>query len=248
MTSPDAISLKPPRLEAAASCLFLDFDGTLVDIVERPENVVVDDSLIALLKQLNARLEHRLAIVSGRSIAQLEGFFGGDADQMALVGSHGAEIRLCGTMLASPHRPRALDDAENILRQAFADRPQILIEVKSFGVAIHYRLDPSMEEAATVIAMDFAQESGLELQQGKMMVELRTAGHDKGSAIRSVMLHAPFAQYTPIFVGDDLTDEAGFEACASEGGFGVLVGQQRPTNARYQLENVAAVRQWLGVI
>jgi trehalose 6-phosphate phosphatase len=248
MITSDAKSLKPPRMETARLALFLDFDGTVVDIVDRPENVVVDNSLTAILKRLNDRLERRLAIVSGRSIAQLHSFLGTDADDMTLVGSHGAEISLYGTMVTSPHRPRALEDAENIFRAAFAARPQILIEVKSFGVAVHYRLDPSMEEAATAIALNFAEESGLELQYGKMMVELRTAGHDKGSAIRSVMSHAPFIGLTPIFVGDDLTDEAGFEACASEGGFGVLVGEERPTKALYHLENVAAVRQWLGAI
>ena len=228
--------------------MFLDFDGTLVDIVERPEDVVVHQHLSALLEKLQKHLNDRLAIVSGRSISQLEGFFGTAADGLALVGSHGAEIRLAGQVVTSPTRPDALDEAEVLFKQVFADNLNMAIEVKSFGVAIHYRLDPLMEGTATKMATEFAKRSGLELQHGKMMVELRTFGHDKGTAIESLLSVAPFAGYPPIFIGDDLTDEPGFKACAANGGFGILVGCARETAARFRLENVSAVHEWLGSI
>jgi trehalose 6-phosphate phosphatase len=239
-------SLAPPCLQLQQCCLFLDFDGTLVDIVERPDAVVVNASLINLLERLHATLEHRLAIVSGRSIAQLEAFFGTKSTDLALVGSHGAEIRNGTQSVNAPRRPDALNGAEEFFTQAFALHPNVVIEIKSFGVAIHFRLDPSMEGTATKMAAEFAMDNGLELQRGNMMVELRTVGHDKGTAINALMSAPPFAGYSPIFIGDDVTDEPGFEACASNGGFGILVGPPRETAAQYRLENVAAVHQWLG--
>lgn len=248
MLSTTGTILAPPSVHSQHCCVFLDFDGTLVDIVERPSDVVVNESLTVLLVQLQANLDTRLAIVSGRSIAQLESFIGTTADSLALVGSHGAEIRLAGQVITSPSRPDALDEAEGFFKQAFAENPNIVIEVKSLGIAIHYRLDPPMEETATGMAAAFAKQNGLELQHGKMMVELRTPGHDKGTAINAMLSGAPFAGYRPVFIGDDLTDEPGFEVCAANGGFGILVGPPRETAARYRLDNVAAVHEWLETI
>lgn len=248
MLSNDVISLGPPSLRSLPFSVFLDFDGTLVDIVERPENVAVNQPLRDLLQRLQATLADRLAIVSGRSIAQLDWFFGTTAKGLTLVGSHGAEIRKGGDTLISPIRPKALEDAEEFFKQAFTSHPNVVIEVKSLGVAIHYRMDPLVEGIATQMAVEFANRSGLELQYGKMMVELRTAGHDKGSAIKTLMSDSPFTGYPPLFIGDDLTDEPGFEVCAANGGFGILVGPPRETAARYRLDNVAAVHEWLETI
>jgi len=248
MLSTTGTIMAPPSVHSQHCCVFLDFDGTLVDIVERPTDVVVNQGLTDLLMRLQANLDTRLAIVSGRSIAQLEGFFGTAADGFALVGSHGGEIRLAGQVVTSPSRPDALDEAEGLFRKAFDDNRNIVIEVKTLGVAIHYRLEPLMEGTATSMAAEFAKQNGLELQRGKMMVELRTPGHDKGTAINALLSGAPFDGYPPIFIGDDLTDEPGFEVCAANGGFGILVGPPRETAARYRLDNVAAVHEWLGTI
>ncbi len=171
MLSNDATSLVPPSPHSLPFSVFLDFDGTLVDIVERPESVVVNQRLRDLLRRLQVTLDHRLAIVSGRSIAQLDWFFGTTAKGLTLVGSHGAEIRKGGDTLISPIRPKALEDAQVFFEQAFAGHPNVVIEVKSLGVAIHYRLKPSVEEIATKMAVEFANRSGLELQHGKMMVD-----------------------------------------------------------------------------
>lgn len=240
--------MAPPSMHSQHCGIFLDFDGTLVDIVDRPTDVVVNQSLTDLLMRLQANLGTRLAIVSGRSISQLEGFFGTAAEGLALVGSHGAEIRLARQVVTSPSRPDALDEAELFFGQAFSDNPNMVIEVKSFGVAIHYRLDPMMEGTATEMAAEFAKQNGLELQHGKMMVELRTPGHDKGTAINALLSAAPFTGYPPVFIGDDLTDEPGFEVCAANSGFGILVGPPRESAAHYRLDNVAAVHEWLGTI
>ena len=225
--------------------VLLDFDGTLIDIADRPDAVVIDAALAALLQQLAGTFPGRLGLVSGRSAAQLDAFLGTALDGIAIVGSHGAEVRT-SRRRTSPARPQALTAAERTLREAFAEWEEVLVEVKSLGVAIHYRLTPQVEPTVRETANRIAAETGLFVQEGKMMIELRAAGHDKGSGITALMEEASFAGTVPVFAGDDVTDEAGFEAVAALGGIGVLVGPARPTAARYRLEDVAAVRAWLG--
>lgn len=235
----------PPPLVAAGHCLLLDFDGTLVDLVDRPDAVVVDADLVALMQHLVGTFAGRCALVSGRSVAQIEGFLGGAVPGLAVVGSHGAELRLPGAQIA-PDRPAALNEAERVFTAAFAREQGVLIEVKSLGVAVHYRMAPERAAEAHRLAEQFAGADGIVLQQGKMMVELRAGGHDKGTGIAALLRHAPFAGQVPVFAGDDVTDEAGLKVVADLGGVGVLVGPQRDTAAAYRLDDVAAVRGWLG--
>lgn len=235
----------PPAELLGQASLFLDFDGTLVELVDRPDAVIVDDALIALLARLSLRLDGRVGIISGRSIAQLDGLVGPSLRGIAVVGSHGAEIRLAHGDIDRPARPAALAEAE----QAFADRfgatPGVVIEVKSLGVAIHYRLAPGIEAEAEALVADFADRPGLVLQKGKMMRELRMGGHDKGKALLALMQSPPFADHPPVFAGDDLTDETAFAACAQAGGSGILIGPARDTAARWRLPDVPALRAWL---
>lgn len=224
--------------------ILLDFDGTLVEIVDRPEAVVIDPALRTLLERLAGTFEGRFALVSGRSIAQLEAFLGAALDGVAIVGSHGGELQ-AGAWRMSRMRPAALISAERDIRAAFADRVGVVVEVKTLGIAVHYRLAPEVEPAARALVGRIAMESGLAVQEGKMMIELHAAGHDKGTGIAALMPHPPFAGTLPVFAGDDVTDEAGFDAVARLGGIGVLVGPERPTAARYRLADVAAVRAWL---
>lgn len=226
--------------------LFLDFDGTLVRLAERPDSVVVDRALTALLGHLVSRLSGRLALLSGRSIAQLDDMLG-DVP-IAVAGSHGGEIRHSGSVAAPVRRPEALGVVEADFADAFGDKKEVIIEVKTLGVAIHYRLDPSAGPAIHTMAARLGEEHGLDVQTGKMMVELRTAGHDKGTALAAMMQDPPFAGHVPIFIGDDVTDEDGFVACTTFGGAGILVGQQRPSAARYRLDDVGDVHRWLSAL
>jgi trehalose 6-phosphate phosphatase len=131
--------------------------------------------------------------------------------------------------------------------RVFADRhPGTMVEEKSFGVALHYRLVPLVEAKARLLGEELAAEFGLCFQQGKMVVELRPGGEDKGTAIRRWMEHAPMRGTRPVFLGDDITDEAGFAAVRDLGGAGILVGAPRPTAATYRLASPAAARAWLG--
>ena len=244
MLAPSTLAPPPPGLLDGAS-LFLDFDGTLVALAPRPDAVVVAPELRTLLHRVGAALGGRVAIVSGRSVEQVDAFLGDAIADWAVVGSHGAEIRERGGAVTRPDRPHALDAAERAFRDRFGDTDGVVIEVKSLGVAIHYRLAPAVEDEARALVERFAGEEGLAVQHGKMMAELRMPGHDKGTAIRSLATRAPFAETRPVFAGDDLTDEAGFAAVAELGGAGVLVGPDRETAARYRLDDVAAVLRWL---
>lgn len=232
----------PPVPDPSGTSLFLDVDGTLVAIAPRPDAVVVEAGLGDLLGRLGAAMPGRVALVSGRSVAQLDGMLGEHAQALAVAGSHGAERRTPEAGHLRPDRSDALDAAAAELR-AFADLHDLVFEAKSLGAALHYRLRPEREAAASAMAEQVAATHGLTLQRGKMMVEVRLPG-DKGGAIRALIEAEAMAGTRPWFLGDDVTDEDGFVAAAALGGAGVLVGPPRPTAARYRLD-VAAVHGWL---
>jgi trehalose 6-phosphate phosphatase len=234
----------PPATLLEGASLFLDFDGTLVDLMDRPGDVVADADLRNLLATLNQRLAGRLAIISGRSIAQLDAMLGPVAQEVAMSGSHGSEHRWQG-ISAQPHRPPALDLAAERLRPFAGRFAGALVEEKSYGVALHYRQCPQAEPEAMQLAVQVARDLELELQDGKMMIELRVPGGNKGAAIRRMMRLAPMKGTTPVFIGDDRTDEHGFEAVAELSGAGIFVGAPEETSARFALPDPAAVRAWL---
>lgn len=234
--------LRPPLDLLRGAALFLDFDGTLVDIQPRPDAVSVDDRLHRLVATLADRLDGRVAIVSGRSIEQLDALFGGLT--LATSGSHGAELRAAGTGGEAPLRPASLDGVAATL-QRFADQnPGTEVELKSFGIGLHYRGAPHMRDAADALTRELADAAELWRQEGKMVFEVRVPG-DKGAAIARFLDDAPFAGARPVFLGDDLTDEPGFAAVAERGGAGILVGPPRDTAATYRLNDVGEVLDWL---
>lgn len=237
----------PPIFSAAGHALLVDFDGTLVPLVDRPDDVVVDAGLIALLAELHRAFEGRLAIVSGRSIEQLDAMLGAAAAAITLAGSHGAEVRHRGERIQPP-RPAGLDPAAADVRAYVAMNPGTIAEIKSFGVALHYRLAPALEADARAAAVAIAARHGLAVQPGKMMIELHVAGADKGDAVTTLLAMPPMTGSVPIFIGDDLTDEPALAAAEALGGFGILVGKGRDTAARHGLGDVAGVRRWLGAI
>lgn len=237
----------PPAGLLDGAALFLDLDGTLLDLIDHPGDVVADAALRGLLESLAERLEGRVAIVSGRSLAQLDHILGPVAQRLACSGSHGSEHRCDGTVVR-PERPDVLDEVAAELRAFAAGREGIVVEEKSFGIALHYRLRPAVEQEALKLAWDLAQQTQLYLQAGKMMVELRTPGGDKGDAVRQLMKHPAMAGALPVFVGDDRTDEAGFAAASALGGVGVFVGAPRETAASHRLDDPAAVRRWLRAV
>ena len=240
-----AVLLAPPLTDLARDAsLFLDFDGTLVDIAPRPDAVAVDARLRGLIAALADRLDGRVAIVSGRGAEEIEALFGGVG--CPIGGSHGAELRGIDNAVA-PERPAALDEVAARFRGFAETLPGVLVEVKPLGVGLHYRGVPDAEAACRALAEDLAASTGLTLQRGKMVFELRAPG-DKGRAIAALMASPPFAGTRPVFLGDDLTDEPGFATVARLGGAGVLVGPARATEAAYRLPDVDAALRWLETI
>lgn len=235
----------PPAIDPSAHSLFVDFDGTLVPLVDHPDLVRADGELIDLLTALDRRFGGRLAVVSGRSIEQLDRMIGPIARQIALAGSHGAEVRRHGDMI-EPARPAGLDAAIAEVRRWGAGHPEMIIEEKSHGIAMHYRVVPVIEEPVKRRAAIIAERHGLEVQPGKMMVELRGPGWNKGEAVAVLMRDPPMAGHRPVVIGDDLTDEAAFVQAGEMGGFGVICGGGgRETAARHCLSDVGSVRRWL---
>lgn len=233
----------PPDSLLDQASLFLDFDGTLVELAERPDAIVVPGATIALLGALQQRLNGRLAVVSGRAVADLETYL--PARDMVLCGSHGMELRLGDGTLLPIELPPGLDVVRARARNFAAAHPGLLAEDKKAGVAMHYRQAPDLAAVAGDFMERLAREAGLLVQRGHMVIELRPDGADKGDAVRALMAQAPFAGARPIFVGDDLTDEHGFAVAAELGGAGVLVGVERPSAALYRLPSVGAVTAWL---
>ncbi|MEA2484661.1 MAG: trehalose 6-phosphate phosphatase [Thermoleophilaceae bacterium] len=228
----------PPLRLVEHPALFLDFDGTLVALAARPAEIIVAPQLPDLLDQLSLRLEGRLAIVTGRALADLDSHL--RLPHIAASGSHGLERRGAAT-----EPPPGLGDAHAAFARAAAAARGLIVETKPASVALHYRLAPEREAEVCALAESLAGRTGLQVQHGKLVVELRAPGADKGDAVTAMMAEPPFAGARPVFVGDDLTDEAGFRAAAAMGGFGVLVGDARDSAAAYRLPDVGAVHAWL---
>lgn len=232
----------PPLTRLTAPALFVDFDGTLVAIAAAPDAIDVPGDLGARLGALSERLDGRLALVSGRAPNDLERHLG--ALPFARAGSHGAaRFAADGAPLGESAAP--IPAAASEAMRAFAAREGLVFEAKSHGGALHYRNAPALADTVTAFAEALARQHGLSVKLGKCVAELVNPGADKGGAVRAFMAGADFAGSLPVFVGDDLTDEDGFAAAADLGGFGVLVGETRPTAARYRLATVAAVHLWL---
>lgn len=232
----------PPNDLLHHASLFLDFDGTLVQIARRPEEVQVDERLQNLMRTLVERLDGRIAVISGRPATQIRGLLGDLI--ITVAGSHGLEVSDASGSETFAARPASLDLALPAMEKLAGACPGVMVEKKPLGAALHFREAPEAEARCLALASELAAQHGLLLQPGKMVVELRAAGGDKGTAIRW-LANRQMAGHRPVFIGDDITDEAGFVAAADLGGAGILVGPPRPTAARYRLEGVEAVLGWL---
>jgi trehalose 6-phosphate phosphatase len=219
-----------------AWALFLDFDGTLVEIAERPDAVAVDPVLMPVLERLQERLGGALAVISGRPISFLD-------ERLApcrfdAAGLHGLEHRIRGEL--SPCRPEDYPDLRREvarLQDLVASHPGMIVEDKGCSVALHWRMAPHEADFAQDLARSTAGMLGEDyrLQFGKAVAEILPAASGKGRIIQSFLREAPYRGRTPIFVGDDLTDEHGFEAVNQAGGISVRIGPG-PSIAKARLD------------
>jgi trehalose 6-phosphate phosphatase len=229
-------------LVSPSTALFLDFDGTLVDLAEQPHLVVVPAGLVKTLGALAGHLGGAMAVVSGRPIGQLDDFL--RPLQFPAAGVHGAERRRADgetTLLAT----EPLDDVERAARALAAQHAGLLVETKRGSVALHYRQAPELEALCLATLQAAAESPGLALLHGKMVIEVKPAGVNKGRAIEDFMREAPFAGRTPLFVGDDVTDEAGFTSVQGLGGVGVKIGPGA-TLATHRINGPQQFRDQLG--
>jgi len=234
-----------PALTAIA--LFLDVDGTLLELAATPQAVSVSDALREGLRALSRASGGAVALVSGRAITDLDALFA--PLTLPSAGLHGFEHR--GASGAYCRRPppsaAALEDARGEMLRLARAHPGLLVEDKRFALALHYRNAPHLEEAVMMAMREVAARLAgeLELQRGKMVMELRPAGATKAQAVAAFLTEAPFAGRLPIFIGDDLTDEPAFELVNRLGGASVVVSATRPSAAQTRFADVAAVRAWL---
>jgi trehalose 6-phosphate phosphatase len=222
--------------------LFLDFDGTLVDIAPAPDRVVVDPLLTRALERLLERLRGAVALVSGRPIAQIDRWLA--PLTLPCAGVHGAERRTAAGQVRRVPLPD-LGAIASALEHWAGEHVGLLVERKGVSVALHYRQAPELRTLCEHKLREvLSQHRGLHLMHGKMVLELLPQGVSKAHAIDAFLSESPFAGRQPLFIGDDVTDEAGFEHVRAAGGVAVKVGPG-PSIAERRLEGPAAVRSWL---
>jgi trehalose 6-phosphate phosphatase len=227
--------------------LFLDVDGTLVELQETPAQVVVGEPLKSLLTEVSGRLAGAVALVSGRSIETLDALFA--PLEFPAAGLHGIERRSAsGERRGASYSDPALAGARVALNSFVASHPGTLLEDKGRALALHFRLAPELETSArqTVAAALRALEPGYHVQEGKMVLEIKPHAFTKATAIEEFLQEAPFAGRTPVVVGDDLTDQAGFRLVEALGGISIAVGHR--VQGQWRFDNPAAVRRWLASI
>lgn len=235
----------PEKLDTHAIALFLDVDGTLLEIRDDPSEVRADSELVAVLGACAKKLGGALSLISGRSINEVDRIFAPAIFPVA--GAHGAELRFgqSETVTATDDRlPRPIVDSIEVFAQG---KDGLLVEHKRGGISLHYRRAPRLESQCRRFVESLMATLGdaFRLIDGKMVLEIAPESNNKGAAIGAFMAHSPFAGRRPVFVGDDVTDEDGFREVNERAGLSIRVGEARETEAQYRLPDVDSARLWL---
>lgn len=237
-------ALPTPRSDWA---YFLDLDGTLLEFVEHPVPSRDDARLSRLLAGLHRATGGAVAVVSGRSLADIDRLLGPDGPQLPAAGQHGIERRDSrGHVTRHAFSAARLERVREQLAREVAERPGLVLEHKGASLALHYRRAPRLAGYVHRLMRSLEPRLGprLRVQAGKRVVEVKPAGRDKGAAVAEFMRESPFRGRAAVFIGDDVADEHGFAAVNRLGGYSIKVGAGA-TVARYRLRNVAAVWAWL---
>jgi trehalose 6-phosphate phosphatase len=227
--APDAVPVPSqlvPHLSEVA--VLLDIDGTLLDLAPTPREVWVPPGLAKTLHRLHQRTNGALAMVSGRSLNDIDLIFA--PDQFPAVGGHGAEMRLeADSEAVAAHAPPMDKELKRRLAAIARLSPGILLEDKGYSLALHYRLAPHAEkaiyEAVSLIRADLPN-APIEVLPGKLVCEIKHSGFTKATGVRELMTHAPFAGRRPFFIGDDVTDESVFAIMPDLDGLAFSVGRR----------------------
>ena len=242
-SAPAPASLIPPLDRTA---VLLDIDGTLLDFAATPREVWVPPELATTLKQLHERTQGALALVSGRSLNDIDLIFA--PEQFPAVGGHGAEMRLQPDSEAVPaHAPPHDKELKRRLAAIAKLSPGILLEDKGYSLALHYRLAPQAEraiyEAVSLIRAELPN-APIEVLPGKSVCEIKHSGFTKATGVRELMTHEPFKGRRPFFIGDDVTDETVFAIMPDFNGLAFSVGR-RATGVAGHFDGPSDVREFL---
>jgi trehalose 6-phosphate phosphatase len=232
-------------LPTNAWCLFLDVDGTLLELADHPGAVFVDPELRQLIENLRAASNGAIALVSGRTIADLDRLFGDLKPPLA--GLHGCERRdAAGVLHIAPVAVEQLADVRAGLARLVTRHPGLMVEDKGAGLALHFLQAPQLERElrAEVALLAAPLVPHFTLLDGHAVIEVKPAAHTKDTAVTEFMEEAPFRGRQPIFIGDDQTDYGGFAAVRRFDGLAIAVGPR--VKSEWWLPGPAAVRQWLG--
>jgi trehalose 6-phosphate phosphatase len=224
---------------------FLDIDGTLVEFATDPARIKISSAVPRLLETLSRTSGGAVALITGRSLADVDRLFPGQ--RLAAACNHGLERRAAdGHIDRHAAHPHALDIARRRLASVVQEHPRLLLEDKGISLALHYRRAPRLGPFANRVMreLQIAMGDRFCIQRGKRVVELAPAGRDKGAAIAAFMREAPFRGRTPFFIGDDITDEYGFAVVNRLGGAAVKVGRG-PSAATWRFRDVRSVLGWL---
>src|SRR5579863_7003652 len=232
------------HLDEAA--FLLDIDGTLLDLAPTPREVWVPPDLTSTLRRLHERTNGALALVSGRSLNDIDLIFA--PDQFPAVGGHGAEMRLSvDSEAVAIHAPPLDKELKRRLATIAKLSPGILLEDKGYSLALHYRLAPHAEkaiyEAVSLIRADLPN-APIEVLPGKCVCEIKNSGFTKASGVRELMKHEPFKGRRPLFIGDDVTDETVFAIMPDMNGLAFSVGR-RAQGVAGHFDAPADVREFL---
>lgn len=236
----------PPPAASLDWAYFLDVDGTLIDIAESPDAVIIDASLLDLIARLHKQSGGAMALVSGRAISDLEQLLA--SLRLPLAGQHGLERRdATGRLWIHAASPEAKCAIKEALIPVLTQHSGLLLEDKGLTMALHYRRAPQLAYYVQRLLERLAHDAnaGLEVQHGNCVAEIKPSAIDKGTAVAEYLGEMPFKDRRAVFIGDDLTDEHGFAEVNRLDGISIKVGKG-PSCARYRLPDVAAVRRWLG--
>ncbi|VVE61553.1 trehalose-phosphatase [Pandoraea captiosa] len=247
-SSPPTVSTSVPFVDVTQVAFFFDLDGTLAPLAARPDAVKLPPDTARVLQSLFERTRGALAVVSGRAIDQIDGLLA--PLRLPAAGLHGAEIRhASGELLRADGHTADIERISAMaapLQALVAQHPGLLLENKGSALALHYRGAPELAGVArdTMRALADLHAEHFSLQPGKLVFELRPRHVSKGRAITALLNDAPFAGRTPLFAGDDLTDEAGFADVNALGGITIKIGDGE-TCAHHRLPSPEALTAWL---
>lgn len=238
--------MKLDSIDPRQVAFLLDIDGTLLDIAQTPHDVQVPQGLRRTLETLKDRTDGALALVSGRSLSDIDLIFA--PLKLSAVGGHGAEIRVGANGKINGVKALFLDKTTRSRLGKVAEVDEgVIMEDKGYSVALHYRLAPgrkrAIEDAVASICGELPAGT-VEILPGKAVIEIKKSGFNKGTALRDLMAQEPFAGRKPIFIGDDVTDEAAFAAVPEFDGLAISVGRMVPGVAQ-RFETPGDVRRWL---